>query len=51
MENKKHVPDYEISTYNKRAPKDVDMLGVLESDSSNNKGGADEHSPGSDQQR
>lgn len=50
MENKKHIPDYEISTYNKRSPKDVDMLGVLEN-GNNNKGGADEHSSSTNQQR
>lgn len=56
MENKKHIPDYEISTYNKRSPKDVDMLGVLENgnnnnNNNNNKGGADEHNSSTNQQR
>lgn len=52
MENKKYIPNYEISTYNKRSPKDVDMLGVLENgNSNNNKGGADEHNSSTNQQR
>jgi len=52
MENKKHIPNYEISTYNKRSPKDVDMLGVLENgNNNNNKGGADEHNSSTNQQR
>lgn len=52
MENKKHIQNYEISTYNKRSPKDVDMLGVLENgNNNNNKGGADEHNSSTNQQR
>ena len=46
--NKKHVPDYEISTYNKQAPKDVN---VIEKVQSRIKGGANEHSSSSNQQR
>lgn len=48
MENKKHIPDYEISTYNKRAPKGTDVIDRIRQD---NKGGADEHSSSTNQQR
>lgn len=48
MENKKHIPDYEISTYNKQAPKDVNVFDKVQRKI---KGGANEHSSSSGQQR
>lgn len=48
MENKKHIPNYEISTYNKQAPKDVNVFDKVQSKT---KGGADEHNSSSSQQR
>lgn len=49
MADKNRVPDYEISTYNKRSPQNSSVVDRVRNNGS--KGGADEHSSSTNQQR
>lgn len=52
MADKNRVPDYEISTYNKKSSQDVDLMELeCGKEYQGNKGGADEHSSSTNQQR